>query len=99
MLAAAIAADNLSRTFSLAQNCPNPFDPTTTIHYELPHAARVTLRVFNTLGQEVATLVGENKPAGVYPVGFDGRDLASGVYLYRLRAGEYVETRKLLQLK
>jgi hypothetical protein len=85
--------------FKLHQNYPNPFNPITTIRYELPHASRVTLKVYNTLGQEVATLVNETKPAGVYTAQFDAANFASGVYLYRLQAGSYVETKKLILLK
>jgi len=85
--------------FFLGQNYPNPFNPATTIGYELPHASRVTLKVYNMLGQEVATLVKETKPAGVYIVQFDAGSLASGVYFYRLQAGNFVETRKLVVLR
>jgi hypothetical protein len=85
--------------FELFQNFPNPFNPSTTIRYVLPHASHVTLKVYNTLAQEVATLVNETKPAGVYTVQFDAAGLASGVYFYRLQAGDFVHTKRLIVLK
>lgn len=85
--------------FSLCQNYPNPFNPTTTIRYAIPQRTHVTLTVFNTLGQQVAALVNESEDEGYHEVKFDGSDLASGVYFYRLQAGEYVATKRLLLLK
>jgi CubicO group peptidase (beta-lactamase class C family) len=83
----------------LLQNYPNPFNPSTTIRYELPHASRVSLKIYNVLGQEVATLVNETKPAGVYTAQFDAGSLASAVYFYRLQAGDFVSTKRMLVLK
>jgi hypothetical protein len=85
--------------FELGQNYPNPFNPSTTISYALPQRSHVTLTVFNTLGQLVATLVNSEMGAGDHEVRFDAAGLASGVYLYRLQAGGFVETRKLLLTK
>jgi hypothetical protein len=85
--------------FALEQNYPNPFNPTTTIRYGLPGPSHVTLTVVNALGQVVATLVGENQDAGYHEVRFDGSALPSGVYIYRLQADGFVQTRKLLLLK
>ncbi|MGB5848943.1 MAG: T9SS type A sorting domain-containing protein, partial [Ignavibacteriaceae bacterium] len=85
--------------FDLSQNYPNPFNPATTITYRVPVEANVTLDVFNTVGEQVAKLVNEGKPAGSYEVQFDGTSLSSGVYFYRLQAGNYMETKKMIFLK
>jgi flagellar hook assembly protein FlgD len=85
--------------FALHQNYPNPFNPTTTISYGLPQKFHVSLKVYNTLGQLVATLVNDEQEAGYREVKFDGSDLASGVYFYQLQAGSYVNTKKLLLLR
>jgi len=83
----------------LLNNYPNPSNPSTTISYTLPEDLFVDIKIYNTLGQLVRTLVREDQSAGEHNVLFDGRNLASGVYYYRLRAGSYVETRKLTILK
>jgi hypothetical protein len=85
--------------FSLPQNYPNPFNPSTTIRYGLPHKTAVQLSIFNTLGQQVAELVNREQEAGYHEVKFDGSKLASGVYLYRIQAGSYVATKKLLLVR
>jgi len=85
--------------FSLDQNYPNPFNPSTTIRYGLANRSHVTLRVFNILGQQVAQLVHGGVESGYHRVQFDGNGLSSGVYFYRLQAGEFVQTRKLLLCK
>jgi hypothetical protein len=94
----------LPRQFSLQQNHPNPFNPITTIRMELPHSAATTLKIYNLMGQEVATLIDEVMPAGTHVRFWDGRneagrEAATGVYLYRLQADEFVATRKMLLLK
>jgi photosystem II stability/assembly factor-like uncharacterized protein len=85
--------------FVLDQNYPNPFNPSTTIRYAVPHRSHVTLVVYNTLGQQVATLVNEDQEAGYREVKFDAQDLSSGVYFYRLKAADFVATKKLLILR
>ena len=92
--------------FSLSQNYPNPFNPVTTIKYSIPsvtmsgdEGSRITLKVYDVLGKEVATLVDEHKPAGMYKVQFTMNNLASGVYFYKLQAGSYVQTKKMILLK
>ena len=84
---------------SLSQNYPNPFNPGTTIRYYLPQRAAVTLAVFDPLGRRVATLVAKEEEAGEHTAWFDGSTLASGVYFYRLQAGSYVKTMRLLLIK
>jgi hypothetical protein len=83
----------------LQQNYPNPFNPSTTIKYELPRASIVSLRVFDMLGREVSVLLNERKDAGVHEVKFDAVGLASGVYFYRMQAGDFVQTSKLLLVR
>jgi len=85
--------------YGLLQNYPNPFNPSTTIKYELPQRLHVTLSLYNTLGQKVMALVDEAVEAGYHEVQFDAEGLASGVYLYRLQAGDFVSTKKLVILK
>ncbi len=85
--------------FSLSQNYPNPFNPTTNIRFTLQQAGDVSLKVFNMLGQEVATLINGRVGSGLQTVQFDASDLASGVYLYRLQAGNKVQTNKMLLIK
>jgi hypothetical protein len=85
--------------FALGQNYPNPFNPSTTIRYGLPHKSAVQLTVFNTLGQQVAVLQNGEEEAGYHELKFDGTGLSSGVYFYRIQAGEFVETRRLVLLK
>jgi hypothetical protein len=86
-------------TFQLLQNYPNPFNPTTTIKYQIPELSFVTLKVYDVLGNEIKTLVNEEKPAGSYEIGFDGTGLPSGVYFYRLQAENFVETKKMVSMK
>ena len=89
----------LPNTFELAQNYPNPFNPSTVIKFQIPSAVNVSLKVFDILGNEVATLVNEVKPAGYHSVEFNAAGLASGIYLYKLQAGSFVETKKMMLVK
>ena len=85
--------------FLLSQNYPNPFNPSTSIQYAVSSRQFVSLKVYDLLGREVATLVDEEKPAGNYEVEFNGADLTSGIYFYQLHAGSFVETRKMVLLR
>ena len=90
------------KKFGLSQNFPNPFNPSTTINFLIPKSSFVNLKIYDILGHEVATLVNEEKPAGIYNITFNAGNLsngkaglASGVYFYQLKAGNYVATKKL----
>lgn len=85
--------------FSLEQNYPNPFNPSTTITFSIPNEELVSLKVFNSLGKQVTELVNGTKPAGNYEINFNAAGLSSGVYFYRLKAGDFSTTKKLLLLK
>jgi mannose/cellobiose epimerase-like protein (N-acyl-D-glucosamine 2-epimerase family) len=103
---ATIAADHIAmvENFELYQNYPNPFNPTTKIRFSIPSTSQsqtlhVNITVYDILGNEIVTLVNENKPAGNYQVGFNASYLPSGVYFYQLKSGNYVETKKMMLLK
>jgi hypothetical protein len=85
--------------FALSQNYPNPFNPTTTIRFELPKESHVTLRIYNMLGQQVMNVVDDRRAAGKYELRIDASHLASGVYFYRLLAGDFSSMKKLILLK
>jgi photosystem II stability/assembly factor-like uncharacterized protein len=85
--------------FALEQNYPNPFNPTTYIKYSLPEGTHVKLTVYDLLGNEVETLVDGNKPAGTYTAKFNGANLTSGIYIYRLQAGDFVSTKRMVLIK
>jgi hypothetical protein len=85
--------------FRLYQNYPNPFNPSTIISYDLPRSALVVLKVFDVLGREVMTLTSEHQSAGNHEVKFSAASLSSGTYFYRIQAGEYAATKRLLLLK
>jgi len=85
--------------YKLEQNFPNPFNPATVIRYQLPAKTLATLKIFDVLGKEVAVLVNEENEAGFHQVEFNGSGLASGVYLYILQAGSFVQTKKFILLK
>jgi hypothetical protein len=87
------------KTYELTQNYPNPFNPNTTIKYQIPKTSIVTLKVYDILGAEVATLVNEEKNPGKYEVSFNATRLASGVYIYRLIAEKFISSKKMILLK
>ncbi|MFI5407574.1 MAG: T9SS type A sorting domain-containing protein, partial [Nitrososphaerales archaeon] len=91
--------NDLPSGFSLSQNYPNPFNPVTNIQYVVDSRQSVTLKVYDLLGNEVAVLVNEVKPAGKYEVEFSAIILPSGIYFYRLQAGDFIETKKMILLK
>lgn len=91
--------NNLPVKFDLSQNYPNPFNPSTIIRYSVIETGNVVLKVYNTLGQEVKTLVNEVKSAGVYEVNFDASGLASGLYIYKIQAGSFSSVKKMMLLK
>ena len=86
-------------SYNLSQNFPNPFNPATTINFQIPQTGFVALKIYDILGKEVATLVNEQKPQGRYSVNFDASRLASGVYIYQLRVNDYVSSKKMMLLK
>ena len=90
---------NIPNTITLYQNYPNPFNPSTTIKYQIPNAGLVTLKVYDLLGNEVATLVNKEKPVGTYEIGFSASGLSSGIYFYKLQSGNFTETKKMILIK
>jgi hypothetical protein len=91
--------DNLKMLYMLEQNYPNPFNSATTISYSISEKDKVTIKVFDILGREVAELVNEQKEAGTHTIKFDASNLTSGIYFYQIKAGKYSETRKLILQK
>lgn len=89
----------LPTEFSLQQNYPNPFNPTTTIDFSLPENSMVILKVYNLVSEEVATLINEERDRGIHSVNFDANRLSSGLYFYKIQAGSYTSTKKMLLLK
>jgi hypothetical protein len=94
-----VEVDFLVENYSLSQNYPNPFNPSTIISFSLTRSTFVTLKIYNILGNEITTLVSELIPGGNHKVNFDATGLPSGVYLYSLNAGDFVETKKMLLMK
>ena len=90
---------NKNNYYKLSNNFPNPFNPSTKITYAIPQSSFIFLIVYDVLGNEIAKLVNEEKPAGNYEVEFDGTGLSSGIYFYRLQAGDYVETKKMVLIR
>ncbi|MFH1526992.1 MAG: T9SS type A sorting domain-containing protein, partial [Bacteroidota bacterium] len=91
--------NDVIKEYSLNANYPNPFNPTTQISYQLPEDSFVNLVVYNSLGQEVKTLVNQNQAIGYYTVEFNAKDLPSGIYLYKLASGSFSKVNKMLLLR
>lgn len=91
--------DAIPNKFKLSQNYPNPFNPSTTISYSIPEASKVSLKVYDILGKEVAELINTEKPAGTYDVNFDAYNLSSGVYFYTIKAGKFIQTKKMVLMR
>ena len=90
---------DIPKEFSLIQNFPNPFNPTTVIEFNIPRTAFVTVKVYDMLGKEVSTLVNDTKQAGSYLVNFIASNLTSGVYFYKIMAGDFTATKKMMLVK
>ena len=99
MLVDVIENEQLPVGYSVQQNYPNPFNPTTNIQFSIPKTEFVTLRIYNLLGQEVATLVSEKLKPGNYTYTWNAGSLASGVYLCHMQAGNFLETRKMILIR
>tara|TARA_B100001079_G_scaffold220358_1_gene196132 strand:- start:130 stop:840 length:711 start_codon:yes stop_codon:yes gene_type:complete len=95
----AIGEENLPSAFTLKQNYPNPFNPITQIQYEIKSAGQVNMELFDIRGAKVRTLINDNKPEGSYEFAFDGSQLSSGVYFYRMTANGFTKTRKFVLMK
>ena len=89
----------IPKKFALSQNCPNPFNPLTRINYALPRASRVIIELYDPLGRKIKTILNEHQPAGFHAIKFNAEDLASGIYLYRIQADKFVQTRKMVLIK
>ncbi|MCF8240650.1 MAG: T9SS type A sorting domain-containing protein [Melioribacteraceae bacterium] len=87
------------KEYALSQNYPNPFNPTTNIVYQIPKEGRVVIKLYDILGREIQTLVNEHKTQGTYEFTFDGSKLSSGVYIYRITAGEFTASKKFVLMK
>ena len=91
--------ETLPTEFALAQNYPNPFNPSTKIKYSVPQTSQLQIKVFDLLGNEIETLVNEEKPTGTYELNWNAANLPSGIYFYRLKAGDYINTKKMILIK
>jgi photosystem II stability/assembly factor-like uncharacterized protein len=94
-----VEVNSQPKEYSLSQNYPNPFNPSTTIEYSIPESGNVKLVVYNSLGEKVSTLVNEHKDPGTYKIIFNAADFPSGIYYYQIKAGNLVETKKMILLK
>jgi len=93
------SSDYMDYSYKLFQNYPNPFNPNTTISFSIPEQSFVSLKIIDLLGNTIATLMNEEKPSGNFEVEFDGGNLSSGVYFYRMQSGKFTDTKKLILLK
>ncbi|MCB0728620.1 MAG: T9SS type A sorting domain-containing protein [Ignavibacteriae bacterium] len=94
-----ISQNQIASEFELKQNYPNPFNPSTKLEFRIPESEFVSLKIYDALGKEIKTLVNETRPAGRYSVSFDGSGFQSGVYFYKIEAGDFVEVRKMILVK
>jgi len=94
-----VKENELPNKYNLSQNYPNPFNPVTKIKYTIPKAEFVSIKVFDILGGEIATLVSEEKQTGNFEVEFNGSNLASGIYVYRMQAGNFTDAKKFVLIK
>jgi hypothetical protein len=90
---------NVPNNYILEQNYPNPFNPSTKINFAIPKSGLVTIKIYDILGKEISTLINEYLSAGNYSVNFNGGNIPSGVYFYRLEANRYITTKKMLMIK
>lgn len=91
--------DEIPVEYELFENYPNPFNPTTTISFSIPQQEKVELIVYDVLGRKVAELVNETIPSGTHSIDFDGSNLSSGMYIYKITAGQFSESKKMLLVK
>ncbi|HEY6435246.1 MAG TPA: discoidin domain-containing protein, partial [Ignavibacteriaceae bacterium] len=89
----------LPTSFMISQNYPNPFNPSTTFSYSIAKQSKVLIRIYDIIGNEIETLVSEEKPVGTYELTWDASNLPSGVYLYQLTAGDFIQTKKMILMK
>ncbi len=91
--------EEIPNEYALSQNYRNPFNPSTNIKYSIPQTSKVVIKVFDILGNEIETLINEEKPIGSYEVNLEANDLPSGIYFYRLQAGNFIQTKKMVLLR
>ena len=94
-----LLSGSVPETYSLSQNYPNPFNPSTKINISIPKQGLVSLKIYDVLGKEIMTLINEQKTAGSYEVDFNGINLASGAYFYRLESSEFVDIKRMILIK
>ena len=92
-------SEMMPASFELYQNYPNPFNPSTVIKFQVPNSSHVSIKVYDLIGREVAVLVDDIKEQGVYEINFDSKNLASGIYFYKMIAGDYTSVRKMNLLR